>query len=67
MNFIFDLGSTRVPTEVEAAAVGEVTAWAGETGLEEVVDALDLVEVVAAVDGPDLLEVSTFHPCCDIS
>lgn len=47
--------------------MGEETAWAGETGLEEVVDALDLVEVVAAVDGPDLLEVSTFHPCCDIS
>ena len=41
--------------------MGEETAWAGETGLEEVVDALDLVEVVAAVDGPDLLEVSTFH------
>ena len=61
MNYIFDSGLTRVPTEVEAAAVGEETAWAGETGLEEVVDALDLVEGVAVVDGLDLLEVSTFH------
>ena len=52
------LGSTRVPTEV-VEAVAEETAWAAETALEGVVDALDLAEVAAAADGLDLLEVST--------
>ena len=58
------LGSTRVPTEV-VEAVAEETAWAAETALEGVVDALDLAEVVAAVDGLDLLEVSTPLLFCD--
>ena len=54
-----------MPTEVEAVAVAEETAWAVEIGLEGVVDALDLAEVVAAVDGLDLLEVSTHLLFCD--
>ena len=52
-----------MPTEVEAVAVAEETVWV-ETDLEGEVDALDSAEVVVAVDGLDLLEVSThlvFH------
>ena len=56
--FHVNSGSTRAPTEV-VEAVAEETAWAAETALEGVVDALDLAEVAAAVDGLDLLEVST--------
>ena len=53
-----------MPTaEVEAVAVE--TAWAAETALEGVVDAPDLAEAVAAVDGLDLLEVSTPLLFCD--
>ena len=52
-----------MPTEVEAVA--EETGWVVETGLEGVVGALDLAEVVAAVDGLDLLEVSTLLLFCD--
>ena len=53
-------GSTRVPTEVEVVAVVEETAWV-ETDSEEVVDDLDSVVEVVAVDGLDLQEVSTLH------
>ena len=58
-----NLGLTRVPTEVEVVAVVEETGWE-ETDLEGEVDDPDSVEVVVAVDGLDLLEVSTlllFH------
>ena len=47
-----------MPT-AEVEAVAEETAWAAETALEGVVDALDLEEVAAVVGGLDLLEVST--------
>ena len=49
-----------MPTEVEVVAVVEETAWV-ETDSEEVVDDLDSVVEVVAVDGLDLQEVSTLH------
>ena len=57
--------TNQVTTEEVVEAVAEETAWAVETALEGVVDALDLAEVVAAVDGLDLLEVSTPLLFCD--